>query len=152
MTDKENVEALNLDLEHEMSSIIRYLHHSFLVRGPIRGPLNAMFKAKAKSSMQHAIALGEKISALGGHPSVKIQTVYKCDGTPDTKEMLEKNLNAESAQLELYLKQHKQFENSTPLRQLLEQLIMNEVAHIEELEMYLREEAPVARTAGSAKR
>ena len=62
MDNKKNIEALNLDLEHEMSSIIRYLHHSFLVRGPLRGPLSQMFRAKAQGSMQHAITLGEKFS------------------------------------------------------------------------------------------
>ena len=71
MDKKKVLEALNLDLEHEMSAIIRYLHHSFIVTGPLRGSLVPMFRNKATDSMQHAIKLGEKISALGGHPSVK---------------------------------------------------------------------------------
>lgn len=136
--NQNNIESLNLDLEHELSSIIRYLHHSFLVRGPVRGSLNAMFKAKAKSSMQHAITLGEKITALGGHPSVKMQKIFECNGEPSTRDMLEKNLAAELKQLELYIGQHSTFKNDNHLRQLVEQLIMDEVAHIEELEMYLR--------------
>lgn len=138
MENKQTVDTLNLDLEHEMSAIIRYLHHSFLVRGPLRGPLHTMFLTKARSSMKHAITLGEKISAAGGHPSVKIRPV-KNSKNPTTKEMLEENLEAEMNQLDLYIEQHKLFEGDTHFRQLIEQLIMNEVSHIEELEMYLKE-------------
>ena len=75
MDKKKVLEALNLDLEHEMSAMIRYLHHSFIVTGPLRGTLVNMFRTKARESMDHAITLGEKITALGGHPSVKIQAI-----------------------------------------------------------------------------
>ena len=76
--DKTKVlEALNLDLEHEMSAMIRYLHHSLIVTGPLRGSLSGLFRTMATDSMNHAIKLGEKIVALGGHPSVKIQEIYE---------------------------------------------------------------------------
>lgn len=140
MDQKKYIEALNLDLEHEMSSIIRYLHHSFLVRGPIRGPLSAMFRAKANSSMQHAITLGEKVTALGGHPSVKVQEIFDPGLEKDTRQMLNQNLNAETKHLDLYMQQYELFKDNNPLRQLIEQLILEEANHIEELEMYLRED------------
>ena len=134
------IDALNSDLEHEMSSIVRYLHHSFMVRGPIRGPLCDMFRNKAKSSMTHAIALGEKICALGGHPSVKINTIIDPVDGESTRKMIELNLKAELRHLEMYMNQHRLFEDDTPLRQLIEKFILEEANHIEELEMYLRED------------
>ncbi len=139
--DKEKVlAALNLDLEHEMTSIVRYLHHSFIVSGPIRAPLVSMFRQMATDSMQHAIKLGEKITALGGHPSVKIQEIYE-PGDQSIIDMLKENLEAEKHHLTLYEKQLDLVKDNTPLRLMLEQVVVEESAHIEELEMYLRNDA-----------
>lgn len=135
--DKQKVlDALNLDLEHEMAAIVRYLHHSFIVTGPTRGPLVAMFRRQAEDSMQHAVKLGEKICALGGHPSVKIQEVYE-PGDQTIEEMLREDLEMEKKHLELYEKQLELCADNTPLRLMLEQILVEETAHIDELEMYL---------------
>lgn len=143
MDKKKVLEALNLDLEHEMSAIIRYLHHSFIVTGPLRGTLVPMFRNKATESMQHAITLGEKISALGGHPSVKIQEIYE-PGEQTIEDMIAEDLEAERMHLEMYEKQLELVKDNTPLRLMLEQVVVEEATHIEELEMYLRRDpAPV---------
>jgi bacterioferritin len=132
--DKEKVlAALNLDLEHEMTSIVRYLHHSFIVSGPIRAPL---------VTMQHAIKLGEKITALGGHPSVKIQEIYE-PGEQSIVDMLKENLESEKHHLSLYEKQLELVKDNTPLRLMLEQVVVEESTHVEELEMYLRNDATI---------
>jgi bacterioferritin len=136
--DKEKVlDALNLDLEHEMSAIIRYLHHSFIVTGPLRGSLVPMFRNKATDSIQHAIKLGEKICALGGHPSVKIQEIYE-PGEQTIEEMLAEDLESEKLHLALYEKQLDLVADNTPLRLMIEQVIVEEATHVEELDMYLR--------------
>lgn len=141
MDKKKILEALNLDLEHEMSAIIRYLHHSFIVTGPLRGTLVPMFRNKASESMQHAIKLGEKISALGGHPSVKIQEIYE-PGEQTIEDMLSEDLEAEKIHLGLYEQQLDLVQDNTPLRLMIEQVIVEEANHIEELEMYLRTNCP----------
>ena len=133
---KKVLEALNLDLEHEMAAIVRYLHHSFIVTGPTRGPLVSMFRRQAEDSMQHAIKLGEKICALGGHPSVKIQEVYE-PGDQTIEEMLREDLEMEKEHLELYEKQLELVKDHTPLRLMLEQILVEETSHVDELEMYL---------------
>ena len=140
MDRKKVLEALNLDLEHEMTSIVRYLHHSFIVSGPIRAPLVAMFRSMASDSMQHAIKLGEKITAMGGHPSVKIQEIYE-PGEQSIIDMLKENLEAEKHHLDLYEKQLALVQDNTPLRLMLEQVVVEESNHIEQLEMYLRNDA-----------
>jgi bacterioferritin len=135
--DKQKVlDALNLDLEHEMAAIVRYLHHSFIVTGPTRGPLVSMFRRQAEDSMQHAVKLGEKICALGGHPSVKIQEVYE-PGDQTIEDMLREDLEMEKKHMELYEKQLDLVKDNTPLRLMLEQILVEETAHIDELEMYL---------------
>ncbi len=141
--DKTKVlEALNLDLEHEMSAMIRYLHHSFIVTGPLRGSLATLFRTQATDSMQHAIKLGEKIVALGGHPSVKIQEIHE-PGEQSIEEMLQENVNAERFHLDLYESQlNELLQDNTPLRLMFEQMIVDEAQHLEELEMYLRHNIP----------
>jgi len=130
------LEALNLDLEHEMASIVRYLHHSFIVSGPLRGTLVPMFRKQAMDSMQHAITLGEKIVALGGHPSVNIQAIYE-PGDQTIEEMLAENLEVERQHLEMYEKQLELVHDNTPLRLMMEQVIVEESAHVDELAIYL---------------
>lgn len=137
MDKKKVLDALNLDLEHEMSAMIRYLHHSYIVTGPLRGSLAELFRTMATDSMNHAIKLGEKIVALGGHPSVKIQEIYE-PGEQTIEEMLQENVEAEKMHLELYENQLALVEDNTPLRLMFEQVIVDEAKHIEELEMYLR--------------
>jgi bacterioferritin len=137
MDKKKVLEALNLDLEHEMSAMIRYLHHSFIVTGPLRGSLVGLFRTMASDSMNHAIKLGEKIVALEGHPSVKIQEIYE-PGDQTIEEMLAENISAEKLHLDLYERQLDLVQDNTPLRLMFEQVITDEARHIEELEMYLR--------------
>ena len=72
MANAKVIAGLNQALEREMGNVIRYLHHSFLVRGVNRGPLVEFFRNQAQESFQHATAIGEKIVALGGHPCRKL--------------------------------------------------------------------------------
>ena len=140
--DKAKVlKALNLDLEHEMSAMVRYLHHSFIVSGPLRGPLVGLFRQQARDSMTHAITLGEKITALGGHPSVKIQEIYE-PGDQTIEEMLQEDLEVENLHIGNYEEQLELVQDNTPLRIMLEQMVVDETKHAEELEMYLRQSKP----------
>ncbi len=139
--DKNNeklIKALNVDLEKEMAGIVRYLHHSFIVFGPNRGPLVQMFRAQATESMTHAIQLGEKITALGGHPTVKVDQVFE-PGYQTVEDMLAEDLKAEKNQLNLYTNQLKEFGDSNlSMKLMLEQIIVSEQTHVEEMEKYLR--------------
>lgn len=132
------IKALNEDLEKEMAAIVRYLHHSFIVFGPNRGPLVQMFRAQAQEAMTHAIQLGEKITALGGHPTVKVDQVFE-PGHQTIEDMIEEDLRAERTQLDLYTKQLKEFgEENLPIKLMLENVIIDETMHVEEMEKYLR--------------
>ena len=137
-THEKLIKALNQDLEKEMAGIVRYLHHSFIIFGPHRGPLVQMFRTQANESMVHAIQLGEKITALGGHPTVKVDQVFE-PGHQTVEDMIEEDLKAEKAQLGLYTEQLKEFgEYNLPMKLMLEQIIVSEQTHVEEMEKYLR--------------
>ena len=137
-TNEKLIKALNIDLEREMAGIVRYLHHSFIIFGPNRGPLVQMFRAQATESLNHAILLGEKITALGGHPTVKVEQVFE-PGHQTVEDMLAEDLKAEKYQLQLYTEQLKEFGDSNlPMKLMLEQIIVSEQTHVEEMEKYLR--------------
>ena len=132
------IKALNKDLEREMAGIVRYLHHSFIVFGPHRGPLVQMFRGQATESMTHAIQLGEKITALGGHPTVRVDQVFE-PGDQSVEDMIAEDLKAERAQLELYTQQLKEFgDDNLTIKLMLEQVIIAEQTHVDEMEKYLR--------------
>jgi len=137
MDKQKVVQALNAALEHEMSSMVRYLHHSFIVAGPQRGPLVTFFRDRVNESAKHAISIGEKITALGGHPSVKISEIYE-PGDQTIKEMLEEDLEEEHAHYTIYEDLLKAVKDNVSMRVYLEKFVCEEQAHIEELEKWVR--------------
>lgn len=137
------IEALNSALEKELAAMVRYLHHSFIVIGPGRGPLVDLFRNLATDSMTHSIQLGEKITALGGHPSVRMEEIDE-PGDQTLEEMLQEDLEMEKNHIEMYERHLKEFEKDLILKLMYEQIILEEVAHYENLEMYLRDYQPVS--------
>lgn len=134
---KKLIGHLNKDLERELAQIVRYLHHSFIVEGPSRGPLVGLFRQQAQESMTHAIKLGEKITALGGHPTVSVSQIFE-PGDQTLEEMLEEDLEAEEEALREYKKHLKEAKEDVALRILLEQIVFEEQTHIEDLRKYLK--------------
>src|SRR5688572_20243467 len=70
-TDKV-VETLNRILELELAGVVRYLHYSFMIFGHHRIPICKWLMEQADESKAHAVLAGEHVTALGGHPSLKI--------------------------------------------------------------------------------
>ena len=69
---KKVIESLNRILELELAGVVRYMHYSFMVFGHSRIPIVAWLRSQATESEAHAVLAGEHITALGGHPSLKI--------------------------------------------------------------------------------
>lgn len=133
MSNKKIIAGLNEALEREMSNVVSYLHFSFMVRGVNRGPLVEFFRSQAQESFQHATKLGEKIVALGGQPSVRVESVKEItSGTPE--QMLREELNREKVEVQRYVKLLKLVKDDIALRFMLEEIIKDEQEGIEELE------------------
>ena len=66
------VASLNRILELELAGVVRYLHYSFMVFGHSRIPISSWLRAQADESRDHAVLVGEHITSIGGHPSLKI--------------------------------------------------------------------------------
>src|SRR5688572_12315989 len=66
------IDSLNHILELELAGVVRYMHYSFMILGHNRIPIVAWLRDQANESNAHAVQAGEHITALGGHPSLKI--------------------------------------------------------------------------------
>ncbi len=131
------VEQLDRILEAELSGVVRYLHYSFMIFGPNRIPITKWFRDQANEGMGHAVLVGEKITALGGHPSVKVKPV------PETKnhnviELLTESLQFERETIGLYKELLKSVSDDVALDEMIRGLILEETSHIEEVEKMCR--------------
>ena len=127
------IEQLDKILEAELSGVVRYLHYSFMIFGPNRIPITKWFRDQANEGMGHAVMIGEKITAFGGHPSVTVQPV------PETKthnviELLKESLKFERETIEMYKRLLTTIVDDIAFEEMIRGLIEEEVAHIEEVE------------------
>ena len=74
---KKVVDSLNHILELELAGVVRYMHYSFMIFGHNRIPIVAWLRDQATESNAHATLAGEHITALGGHPSLKIGSLLE---------------------------------------------------------------------------
>lgn len=65
------IEKLNDVLSWELAGIIQNLNHAALITGVRRLEFGSMFKANSAENHDHAEQLAERISALGGVPTVE---------------------------------------------------------------------------------
>lgn len=135
---KEILDKLNAILRSEVSGVVRYLHYSFMIFGPNRIPVTGFFRAQASEAMTHAITVGEKITALGGHPTLKV------DPVPETNQhgvidILKESLAYEEAALRLYQELMTLAEKDVALEEMARQLVLTETTHIEEVRKMIQD-------------
>lgn len=132
-TDKKKVvEKLNKILELEISGVVRYLHYALMITGPNRIPIVKWFHDQANEAFGHASLIGEKITALGGHPSLKVSAV------PETKthqvlDILKESLHFENQAIEMYHEVLEICGTDVALEELIRDMIRKETEHVEEV-------------------
>jgi bacterioferritin len=137
MKNTKIVECLNQILEMEVSGVVRYLHYALMITGPNRIPIVKWFHDQANEGYAHASTIGEKITALGGHPSLKVSPV------PETKthkvlDILKESLQFEEKAIDLYKSLLKQIDtDDVALEELIREMIRVETEHIEEVHKML---------------
>ncbi len=98
--DKTN-EILNTIMEYELAGVVRYTHYSLMVTGPHRIPIVQFFQQQATESLLHAQQVGEILTGLEGHPTLKIAQMEESnEHTLHT--ILVESLNHEKKALDLY--------------------------------------------------
>lgn len=132
MARAELIENLNNALSLELSGIIQYSQHSYLVTGIEREIYKEFFREQAEEAQKHAQFLGDKLVALGGVPTVEPAMIRQ---STDLKEMLKQDLELEREALAVYMKAWDSCgEEDLPTRFWLEGQIAEEQLHVEELE------------------
>ena len=98
---KKVVDSLNHILELELAGVVRYMHYSFMIFGHNRIPIVAWLRDQATESNAHAALAGEHITALGGHPSLKIGSLLETH-QHDVNEILKEAHEHEKEGLQAY--------------------------------------------------
>src|SRR5688572_18606624 len=71
------VKTLNRIMELELAGVVRYTHYALMVYGYGRIPIVSWLNAQADESLLHARQAGELVTALGGHPSLRIGSLLE---------------------------------------------------------------------------
>lgn len=126
------IDSLNRVLGMELSAVIQYMQHSFLVTGREREVYRSWFRDQSDEAHDHAEMLGDKIVALGGVPTVEPGEIRQAT---DLAEMLRQDLELERAAMQAYMEAWRACgDTELPTKFLLEERIAQEQRHIEELE------------------
>jgi bacterioferritin len=146
--DEQTVNSiLNQILESELSGVVRYTHYSLMISGPNRIPLVAFMKAQAAESLLHAEQVGEILTGLGGHPSLRIAPIEESHRHA-IHDVLTESLGHERAALALYRELLDAVEgHSVFLEEFARGQISAEEQHQLELRKMLRDFAPVTEHA-----
>ncbi len=138
MNKQQLVDHLNNDLSKELSAMVQYLTYSAKVTGPYRPQLADFLMAEVPDEQQHAEFLANKIVALGGEPAVTIAPVPRATGN---HAMLEAVLQAEREAINDYSERAMQAAEfgDKGLSVQLEDMVVDETRHAEEVERILRD-------------
>lgn len=139
MENKEEVvKVLNEIMEIELAGVVRYTHYALMVYGYNRIPIVSWLRSQATESLTHANEAGELVTQYGGHPSLAIGDLLETE-QHDIGAILRESLQHESRAVEAYRKLLKLVENnSIQLEEYARTMIMQEEAHIGEVDKMLR--------------
>ncbi|MBE9207233.1 bacterioferritin [Nostoc sp. LEGE 06077] len=139
LDQKKTIELLNTIMEFELAGVVRYTHYSLMVTGPNRIPIVGFFKAQASESLLHAQQVGEILTGLDGHPTLRI-TPMEETFKHSVKDILAESLSHEKKALELYKNLLDTVSNaSVYLEEFARGMIGQEELHNLELKKMLRD-------------
>jgi bacterioferritin len=137
--NKEDIlKRLNEILEREYAGVVRYSHYSLMVFGYNRIPIVGWFREQAKESLAHAERIGEMITTLGGHPSLKISKLLETH-KHSIQEILIESLEHEREQLVGLNSLLREVEGKNVwLEEFTRLMIVDEETHCSEVEKMLK--------------
>ena len=139
MNNNEVLESLNKILEHELAGVVKYTHYAFMVQGPYRLSVVQWLREQALESLTHAEAVGEHITSLGEHPTLKISELLETH-KHSTEDILNECLEHEKAAISAYYGLLKNIEgDSIMLEEFSRTMIATEEMHQAELKKMLKD-------------
>tara|TARA_B100001750_G_scaffold116176_1_gene92069 strand:- start:1039 stop:1464 length:426 start_codon:yes stop_codon:yes gene_type:complete len=138
--DKEKVLAsLNKILELELAGVVKYTHYAFMVQGPYRLTVVEWLRSQAQESLTHAEAVGEHITSLGEHPTLKISDLLETH-KHSTEDILNECLQHEKEAIKAYYELMKNVgSESIMLEEFARTQIALEEMHESELKKMLKD-------------
>jgi bacterioferritin len=130
------IDKLNEILKWEYAGLVQYTQFSFLVQDTWREVYYKFFRENGEEALKHAHVIGDKITSLGGVPTVERGAVKQ---STELKEMLEYSLEVESLQVKLYTEALDLCgEKDVALRIVLEDICTEEQEGVDHLEKLLK--------------
>ena len=138
--DREKVIAsLNKILELELAGVVKYTHYAFMVQGPYRLTVVEWLRSQAQESLTHAEAVGEHITSLGEHPTLKISDLLETH-KHSTEDILNECLQHEKEAIKAYYELMKNVgSESIMLEEFARTQIALEEMHESELKKMLKD-------------
>jgi bacterioferritin len=129
--DKEKIiEILNKARTEELTAIMQYLQHHYLAKGINSPGVSELFKAISITEMKHAYSIAERITALGGIPTMKIDKVNVPEKLED---MIRENYEVEKGAIEDFKRYIREVSEDVTTRRMLEDILADEEEHLDEL-------------------
>ena len=101
MNKEKVLNSLNNILELELAGVVKYTHYAFMVQGPYRLSVVEWLREQAQESLMHAEAVGEHITSLGEHPTLKISDLLETH-KHSTEDILNECLEHEKEAIKSY--------------------------------------------------
>jgi bacterioferritin len=136
-TDPRVVESLRRAHSNELSGMVRYLHYAHMIFGANRIPIVEWLRAQASESMDHAWKIGEKLTAFGVHPDMKVSAMPE-SGKHSVLDVLREALEFERQGLEDYRALLALVGDDVALEDWVRGFITAETEHLEDAEKMLR--------------
>ena len=139
LNTKATVDLLNAIMEYELAGVVRYTHYSLMVTGPNRIPIVQFLRGQATESLNHAQQVGEILTGLEGHPSLKIAPITESHRHA-IQDILAESFEHEQKALQLYKQLLETVEGaSIYLEEFARGMIGQEELHTLELKKMLRD-------------
>jgi bacterioferritin len=136
------IEVLNAIMEFELAGVVRYTHYALMVTGPYRIPIVQFFQTQAQESLTHAQQVGEILTGLEGHPSLKVAPIEE-SFRHSVHDILKESLVHETKAINLYKSLLETVEDaSIYLEEFARTQIEQEEIHGLELRKMLRDYSP----------
>jgi bacterioferritin len=131
--------TLNEIMEAELAGVVRYTHYALMITGPHRIPIVEFLRAQATESLLHAQMVGEVLTGLEGHPSLRIAPITETH-KHSIEAILNESLQHEIEALNLYKKLlNTVTDASVYLEEFTRSKIGEEELHVIELRKMLRD-------------
>jgi len=124
------IEILNKVRVEELTAIMQYLQHHYLAKGINSQVVGELFKSISLTEMKHAYMVAERITALGGVPTTKIDKLKVPEKLED---MIRENYETEKKAIVDFKAFIGEVSEDITTRRMLEDILVDEEGHLDVL-------------------